>query len=106
MNEMATVSASTRGETTTILVQGEIDMANAADVHSDVLTACGDGPWVVIDLGGVTYLDSAGIRVVSELQRRFHEQGRTLVFAIPEQATCRRVLELTLPDLPIIGTHQ
>jgi anti-anti-sigma factor len=106
MSDIASVKAETRDDTTVVFLRGEIDMANAADIHSDILAVSGDGPCVIIDLSGVTYLDSAGVRLVSDLLRRFHDEARTLLFAIPKEATCRRVLELTLPDLPVVGTTE
>jgi anti-anti-sigma factor len=46
---------------------GEIDLSNTDQVENQVLAAAVTGAPVVLDLGGLTYLDSAGLHLLYRL---------------------------------------
>jgi anti-anti-sigma factor len=78
-----------------VTLSGEIDMSNAADIEAAVEravpnTACG----MVLDLSELTYLDSAGIRMLIGLANRFRWRRQQLYVAVPEGSRVRRVLDL------------
>ena len=57
-------------------LSGELDMANA-DQLARALEAA-SAPRVVLDLEGLAYLDSAGIRAIDRAHRELTEGGRVL----------------------------
>lgn len=60
--------ARSAGEATQLVVSGEIDLSNIGAFRA-ALSEGGDSP-LVVDLTGVTYLDSAGIAALFERARR------------------------------------
>jgi anti-anti-sigma factor len=76
-------------------VSGEIDMANAEDVAGRLGAAVSNAArGLVVDLGGVDYLDSAGVRGLFDLAGRLRRRGQRLATVVPENAPVRRVLEV------------
>lgn len=76
---------------TMITVLGEVDMATAPQL-ARALERCNGMP--VVDLRGVPFMDSSGIRVLVDEQQRLARRGRSLrLLAVPGEVT--RVLELT-----------
>jgi anti-sigma B factor antagonist len=59
-----------------VRLSGELDMANA-DQLAGALEAA-SAPRVVLDLEGLAYLDSAGIRAIDRAYRELAESGRVL----------------------------
>jgi len=58
---------------------GEVDLSNV-DTLRELLGGATDGPGdLVIDLSGITFMDSQGIRVVIEIARRLEGLGRLIV---------------------------
>jgi anti-anti-sigma factor len=82
----AQVAVEGAGATLIARVSGELDMPAADDVGAR-LQALGPGP-LVVDLGGVGFLGSAGLRMLFALARR---PGGAAVVA-PPGAACRRAL--------------
>ena len=74
----------------TLAVGGEIDLANASMLN-DALDAAGGT--MVIDLGAVTFMDSAGVRVLVLQHQRRDATGDRLVLANLSKPV-RRVLEV------------
>jgi anti-anti-sigma factor len=79
-------------------VRGEVDMANATDTSTRLLSASGDGSSIVLDLGELTYIDSAGIRMLFDLSEQLARDQRRLVLAVGHDAPVRRALEITKLD--------
>ena len=82
----------------TLAVRGEIDVAVAKrlSIELDSLAdAAGalDGR-AVVDLSGVGFIDSSGVRELLKAQRRLQSEGGELVLRAPS-APCRRVLEVS-----------
>lgn len=77
-----------------IVVHGEIDMAAGPLVDAAIIGREDlEGP-VVIDLGGVSFIDSSGLRSLLGASRRAHDRGSSVVLRSvgPEVA---RLLEIT-----------
>ena len=80
---------------TVIAVSGELDSANVAAVAAKVDAASGPGvPAAVVDLSGLSYLDSSGLHMLFKLARRRGEEG-TLVRVVAAEGPVRRVFDLT-----------
>jgi anti-anti-sigma factor len=76
-------------------VTGEIDMANANDVAAQLGAGVSNAAHgLAVDLAGVRYVDSAGLRGLLDLAVRLRRRGQRLIVVLPEQAPLRRVLEV------------
>jgi anti-anti-sigma factor len=62
---------------------GDIDVAAATQIVElvDCLTECCRIDSLVIDLGAVTFLDSAGLDAMAQCRRRLDDRGSALVLA-------------------------
>jgi anti-sigma B factor antagonist len=84
--------------TAAIALRGEIDLATAPTLAACIDDALTHEPDVVeLDMSGVEFLDSAGIRVLIGAHRRLGEDPKRLVLKRPN-AQLRRVLEVTGVD--------
>lgn len=79
-----------------ICLSGEIDLANAATVDDQIRAALTHQLSAVsVDLAGLTYLDSAGIRVLYALASRLQTRRIVLELLVPLDAPTRRLIELS-----------
>jgi stage II sporulation protein AA (anti-sigma F factor antagonist) len=96
MTELATVTFEERDGVFIGRLQGEIDMSNAESLTRTIGRSVSKAAaGMVLDLSDVTYLDSAGIRLLFELGRRFRQRGQRITLVLPDGAPIRRVLQLT-----------
>lgn len=92
----AHVSSATEGERVRIVVSGEVDLDNAAVVEAELARAISNQVTVVsIDLAGVAYLDSAGLRVLFHLVERLATLQISVELVAPTGSPSRRVVELS-----------
>lgn len=83
---------------------GELDLASAPRLRSEVLARLAEGHRrVVVDLVGVDFADSIGIGVLVAVNKRVRGLDGVLVLARPEPPV-RRVLELAGIDR-ILAVH-
>jgi anti-sigma B factor antagonist len=74
---------------------GELDLFDTSDVASHLIAAVAAyGPSVIVDLAGLTFIDSCGLGVLARVLRWTRESGGDLSLAAPKQQV-RRVLEIT-----------
>jgi anti-anti-sigma factor len=96
MPELADVRFEVVGESTVVRIRGEVDLSNAWSVARAMREAISNqAHTVVVDLSEVTYLDSAGIRVLFDLSRGLAEHDQRLIVVLPVGATTRRALEVS-----------
>lgn len=69
---------------TIVLLAGEIDMSNAGALEDTARAAVGDAAAVVLDLREVTFLDSAGVRLLDHLVAQWEPVRRLRVVAAHE----------------------
>ena len=80
-------------------LQGEIDLANAAEVRTQIFGMVSNAaPGLVLDLSAVTYLDSRGVQLILELAERLKMRHLKFRVAMPEKSLIRRILLLTHVD--------
>lgn len=80
------------GATTTMTVVGEIDVNTCGQLQDALVAAIGQH--VALDLTGVGFIDSSGLRSVISGQRQITEAGGSLkIVALSSPA--RRLLEIT-----------
>jgi anti-anti-sigma factor len=76
-------------------LSGEIDLSNAAEITDALLGRVpNEALGLVIDLSEVSYIDSAGVRMLAELDHRLGWRAQTLRVVAPEESRSRRVLEI------------
>jgi anti-anti-sigma factor len=79
-----------------IAVAGEVDLANAAGVEERIVAAITNKvSYVVVDLGEVDYLDSAGLRIFFALAPRLAGLQIALELVAPLGSPSRRVVEVS-----------
>jgi anti-anti-sigma factor len=74
---------------------GEIDISNAEELTSTLTRMPNTLYGLIVDLTELTYLDSAGVRMLYELGKRLSLRSQSLVVISPAGRSPRRVLELT-----------
>jgi anti-anti-sigma factor len=80
------------GETHVVSLRGELDMATAEGL-SDWLVAIAGSP-VVVDLSGLTFMDSTGITALVMARKTMTEDGNELILSRPPPMV-ERVLQIT-----------
>jgi anti-anti-sigma factor len=81
--------------TVVIQLQGELDMCSAPALGRDLTEALDGMPHTIsLDLSGLTFLDSTGIRVLVSAHRRAAAQGTGFILRSPRPSVLR-VLKLT-----------
>lgn len=88
----------TRKGVVVIHVEGDVDVSQALALRDTLAQAMGDGSTpVLLDLGGVEFIDSAGVGLLVTAHRRaVAAHGALAIAAIT--LTVARVLELTRTD--------
>lgn len=78
-----------------IALCGELDLADTPDVAAHLIAAVAAyGPSVIVDLAGLTFIDSCGLGVLVRVLRWTQRSGGDLLLAAP-QHQIRRVLQST-----------
>lgn len=85
-----------RGDTVEVVATGDLDMAAAFrfETEIDALLTSGDVKSVVLDLGHVTFVDSAGLGALLSLREQASRRGVELKVSNMSTAV-RRILEVT-----------
>jgi anti-anti-sigma factor len=76
-----------------VVVRGDIDAAGGIALDTFLRDLTPPAP-TVLDIGGVDFIDSTGLRTLLMAARRAHAEGSTLVLRHTGTAV-RRVLEIT-----------
>jgi anti-anti-sigma factor len=79
---------------TTISVAGELDLAHADAFAAAVRDGLAAGP-VLVDLGAVTYMDSAGVRALNTALTESAQHGHELRVGAELQRGVAQILEMT-----------
>jgi anti-anti-sigma factor len=96
---LARVDYEQQGRALVVRIEGEVDLSNAEQIRNEVSAALPhEGPGVVLDLTGTTYLDSSGIRLLFDLAQRLQDRRQQLALVVTDQALVRRVIILTRLD--------
>jgi anti-sigma B factor antagonist len=80
------------GETATLAISGDVDIATAPSLREQLQRL--DARNVVVDLSGVTFIDSTGLGVLVTALKRAREAGGQLTLRSPTRST-RKVLDIT-----------
>ena len=89
-----------------VRVTGEIDLGNARDVADALLNSIADtSPGLVAELSGVSYIDSAGVRLLVDVEERLRRNRQALALAIAPNSPISRTLSIVKMDL-LIPMHE
>jgi anti-anti-sigma factor len=92
------VTVSIDDGTATVVLKGELDLSGIQSATQAIEQAeAAPVRMVVLDLEGLTFMDSTGLEVVLRAAQRAREAGRRLVVARPSPYV-KRLLELTAID--------
>jgi anti-sigma B factor antagonist len=80
------------GEAAVIALGGELDLAGAATLEQEL--ALVDAPTLVVDLRGLEFMDSSGLRAIVVSAQRAQDAGRRFAL-IPGAAQVMRVFDIT-----------
>jgi len=89
---LASVSVERHGDVAVARLTGELDLSNAAAIEDQVTSGLGSTTSVAVDLAGLSYLDSAGLALLSRLAARVAGPGGALRLVVPPGAVVRRAL--------------
>jgi anti-sigma B factor antagonist len=94
MTPLADITFETVDNVVVARLEGEIDMSNAGELGTAITGRIpSDAVAVVLDLGGVDYVDSAGIHVVYQLRERLGQRGQALRLVVAPDSPVAAALE-------------
>jgi anti-sigma B factor antagonist len=89
------VSVDESGDFTVVTIEGEVEFATAPRLRGILLDLARAGAArVVLDLSGVSFLDSAGLSLLIQAKKRLANGDSDLVLRAPRE-NVRRVLEIS-----------
>lgn len=88
------ITTSVEGDASLLVVVGEVDASSADELRSAVVDALAAHQEIVIDLAGVTFMDSSGLSVLTHARNQLDEQGGKLTLRSPSSSVTR-LLEIT-----------
>ena len=90
---LASVRIERDGPVPVAFLRGEIDMANVSEVSRELFSAApNDAVGLIVDLSGVTYLDSRGLHLLFELAERLRVRDQLLHVVVPVVASAAGVV--------------
>jgi len=92
---LANVTSERRGAAQVVAVSGEIDLSNAAALEGEIMRHAADAGAVVLDLSGLSFMDSAGVALLQRLARAVRERGGRLRLVAPGPSPVGRLVTLT-----------
>ena len=88
------VAVRSTADATVLAFRGDLDLVSAQEADEAIIGAQSGGSTVVLDLRGLRFIDSSGLRIVLEAKRRADTAGARLVIA-PGEGGVRRVFDLS-----------
>jgi anti-sigma B factor antagonist len=90
--------------TLVVQLRGEIDVMSISSMQAELESTVAAADRVTLDLSGVTFLDSAGLRMLQLVSSDFLATRRQLRIIAPEGSVVRRLLDLTgLTEVLAVG---
>lgn len=99
------ISVASDGQRRTLVLCGELDLVSAGEVEAAAARVCAEGiVELVIDLRGLTFVDSTGLRAILTCWEL--TKGRCDFLLIPGSQAVQRLFEVTglLDRLPFDGS--
>ena len=96
MTSMATVREDWYGDVPIARLEGEIDASNVNDLGARLRTLVTNrSTGLIVDLSGVTYLDSAGINLLFALGDELSRRQQVLRLVVAGSSPTARMLDVT-----------
>jgi anti-sigma B factor antagonist len=86
-----------QGDTTIVALSGDIDLDSSPQVRDVLLSSVGEKRGVLVEMSGVSYIDSSGIASLVEAYQSAR-RGSTPFALVAVSDAARRVLELARLD--------
>jgi anti-sigma B factor antagonist len=77
-----------------VMLRGELDLADAADVAVALTAISAREPRIIVDLAGLEFIDSSGVAALARGRRQARRAGGDLVLAASRQKVMR-ILAIT-----------
>jgi anti-anti-sigma factor len=90
---------------TAVVVEGELEEISAVQLAAACLHARDVAGDVALDLGGVSFVDGTGIRMVETVHRAFERSGRRLTIVQPSRRVQAEIERLGLDHVLGIATE-
>jgi anti-anti-sigma factor len=92
---LADVRFEREDETVVAILTGEVDMSNAITVRQQIAASVTpNDEAVIVDLSGLSFIDSAGLHSLIELGTVLDERRQQLLLCLPPGSTIRRAIEI------------
>ena len=89
------VTSEQNAGTAQLALEGELDLASAAQVEEELGALQAARPQrIVVDLSGLAFIDSTGLRTLIQADQRAREAGSEMIL-LPGDESIQRVFELT-----------
>lgn len=92
--ELLSIEITTADDEAVLALGGELDPHTAGSLADAIAALDPPASRVVLDLSALTFVDSAGLRVLLAANQELTGQGRAFVLRSPTE-TARRILEIT-----------
>lgn len=93
MIEQASVKVTAVGDRSVVEVQGELDLSTSPSLREAISSVEAEGrPDLMVDFGGVTFVDSSGLNVLAGAVKRL---GPSSVVVVGCQPNIKRLFELS-----------
>jgi anti-sigma B factor antagonist len=105
-HELASIEPERRDGRLILHIRGDIDLSNAQPLQQRIEHAVVGKTDVVLDLSAIEYIDSQGLRLLSQLSNKLSREGAKLQLIAPPGSFARGVLELTRmsEDIDVVDT--
>jgi anti-anti-sigma factor len=97
-DELVRIEQELQDERLILRLSGEVDLSNVERLARQIDLAVRGRSHIVIDLSGIDYIDSQGLRLLKQLSDRFAGADASLRLVAPPGSFARSVLEMTLLD--------
>jgi anti-sigma B factor antagonist len=94
-NDLASFRVERMSQGAVVVASGEIDIATAPSLREALLTASRASTRVVLDLTGVTFLDSSGLAVLIQVLKSGDQEQQVSPRLVGPRLLVRRVLDIT-----------
>jgi stage II sporulation protein AA (anti-sigma F factor antagonist) len=91
VDQLTQIAFEHEGESVVARLSGEIDLSNALEIKAALVVSAGSHV-LVVDLSELSYLDSAGVRLLFEIAEQRRSVGKELRLVVPESTALKRVL--------------
>jgi len=83
------INTQKNNETVTIAVDGRLDTTTAPMLENEINDQASDAKMLVLNLNGLEYISSAGLRVLLASQKKMNQQGSMKITGV-----CEAVMEV------------